>query len=89
MTHHFRITPEALAALAAAAIIDGNVVFGDGSQVSHTDDESGLVLFMISDRTTEAIEKSVPWLDMNNPIQFSEWIIEAVSDANFKEGESN
>ena len=74
----FRITPEARDAMAASSLLQG-IEFEDTS----TGDASGLLMILLSSEVTTAVHQRVPWLDMDDPIAFSEWIVDCVYSSGY------
>ena len=74
-----RITPEALDALAAAALMGGVPLLDDS-----VPDGSGLLVINLPAVLIEFIGLVAPWLDVNNPHELSSWIIDSVY-SNLKE----
>lgn len=85
LVRQFRVTPEAVAAMGQSSVRAGHG-FED---TSLPDESSDYRIIELSSLVVEELRLADPELDMDNPEEFSQWIIDSVFAGGFGEGSIN
>lgn len=72
-------------AISASAMMSGMLSTEESWVCPYCD----FVHFMLTDETALEIHRTIPDLDMHDPIELSRWIIDTVFNAGFSKEESN